>query len=324
MGICQSTAEEKKMTEQRTIAVFGATGAQGGSLVKALLAGGEFKIRALTRNTESEKAKAIAALSSDIELMQADLDDVASIEKAFSGCHGAYVVTNYWEHMDAAREVTQFENATAAAKSADLKHVVLSTFECSREIIKNKDEYKVFNDKYFVPHFDGKGEHSERLQAEIPSTLFYTSFYYENFIAFGMGPKKMSVDAPYGVTMPMGESKLTMVSVEDIGKMAAAIFSDASLIGKSVYVASDHLTVKEIADEFGKVMEEEVVYNAVPVDVYAGFGFPGAEELANMFKFYDEYADHFTSTRDLDEVKKLIEPKPFSVWLEENKAAFAG
>jgi len=310
------------MAETRTIAVFGATGAQGGSLVKALVAGGEFKIRALTRNVDSEKAKAIAALSSEIELVQADLDDVASIEKAFAGCYGAYVVTNWWEHMDGPREITQIENAVAAAKTTDLKHVVISTFEDTRKVVTNKDGYKIFDEKYIVPHLDSKGEHNEKFQAEIPSTLFFTSFYYENYIMFGMGPKKHSDDSPYAITMPMGDSKLVMVSVEDIGKMAAAIFSDSSLIGKSVYVSSDQLTVKEIADEFGKLMGEDVVYNAVPPSVYASFGFPGAEELANMFKVYDEYAEHFTSNRNLEDVKKVFEPKPFAVWLEENKAAF--
>jgi hypothetical protein len=118
---------------------------------------------------------------------------------------------------------------------------------------------------------------------------FLTSFYYENFINFGMGPKAHG-DGPKSITFPIADSKMCINAVEDIGKFGAKIFEDESLIGKQVGVQSSALTGNEIAAVFEDVLGEKVVYNSVPRDVYAGFGFPGAEDLANMFQFFHEDA----------------------------------
>ena len=120
------------MSGTKLIAIVGATGAQGGGLARAILAdpAGGFAVRALTRDTSSEKATALAAQGA--EVVQADIDDEASIRAAFEGAYGAYCLTNFWEHFSGDKEIAQAANMARAAKSAELKHVIWSTFEDSR------------------------------------------------------------------------------------------------------------------------------------------------------------------------------------------------
>lgn len=289
---------------KKTIAVMGATGAQGGSVVKAFNALGNdnFQLRAITRDPESEKAKAIEPLVH--EVVKADGDDEESMVKAFEGCYGAFIVSNFWQDMDAKHEKETLLTCCAAAKKAGLKHVVLSTLEDTRETInasENKDTWKVLNDEgMYVPHFDAKGEVTSAYD-EVPVTKLYTCAYMENFIYFGWGPTRQAENQPYGITFPMGDKKMALVSVEDIGKAACAIFQDTSLIGQSVGVMSDVVTGEEMAATFTKICGEKVNYNAVPTEVYASFGFPGCEDLANMFRYYVDYESDFLKSRTIPE-----------------------
>jgi uncharacterized protein YbjT (DUF2867 family) len=120
------------MAPKKTIAVLGATGAQGGGLVRAILSdpAGEFTARALTRNPDSEKAKALADLGA--EVVAADVDDVDSLTKAFEGAHGAFCVTFYWEHFSPEKELAQARNMAEAADRAGVEHVIWSTLENTR------------------------------------------------------------------------------------------------------------------------------------------------------------------------------------------------
>ena len=318
--------------EPKMIAVMGATGAQGGSVVRAFHAAGisAFEVRAISRNPDSEKALAIKPLVK--EVVQANADDEDSMVKAFNGCYGAFVVTNFWEDMDMNHEMEQTKTIQAAAKKAGLKHVVLSTLPDTREFVNaadNKDTWKVIleNDGFnsFVPHLDGKGSVAKAFAAAVPTTCLETSFYYENFIYFGMGPAQHAPDQPYAITFPMKDATLAMVSVRDIGKGAIALFKDSSTINTTVQVTSENLTCKEIADVFTKVCGYDVIYNAVPVDVYAGFGFPGADDLANMFRYFEENAEQFVGDRNVEKMEALIgEPtNKLEAWITENKEAFA-
>src|SRR5512140_3741609 len=110
------------MAEKKVIAVTGATGTQGGGLAKAILddRNGGFAVRALTRHPDSEKARALAARGADVA--PADLDDEASLAAAFAGAHGAFCVTNFWEHFSAGRELQQARNLAQAAARAGLAH----------------------------------------------------------------------------------------------------------------------------------------------------------------------------------------------------------
>src|ERR1700716_4393008 len=219
-------ADSKKSgIAKKVIAVVGATGAQGGGLARAILndKNGAFTVRAITRNCSSDKAKALA--DAGAEVVAADLDDVKSLRKACEGAHGAFCVTNFWEHFKPEKEISQARNMAQAAKDAGVKHVIWSTLEDTRESIPlSDDRMPTLMGKYKVPHFDGKGEANAIFkELGVPTTFLVTSFYWENFIHFGMGPKK-GADGTLAIPLPMGSKKLASMASEDIGKTADAIF----------------------------------------------------------------------------------------------------
>ncbi|MEA2762657.1 MAG: hypothetical protein QOD47_1941 [Gemmatimonadaceae bacterium] len=313
----------KSGTAKKIIAVVGATGAQGGGLVRAILNDktGSFAARAITRNVNSDKAKALA--DAGAEVVAADLDDVKSLEKAFEGAHGAYCVTNFWEHLKPEKELSQARNMAQAAKNAGVKHVIWSTLEDTRDSIPlSDDRMPTLMGKYKVPHFDGKGEANAIFkELGVPTTFLVTSFYWENFIHFGMGPKK-GADGKLAITLPMGSRKLAGIAAEDIGKTAYAIFEDGDeMIGKTVGIAGGHLTGEQMAKSLSKALGQTVNYNAVTPAAYRAFGFPGADDLGNMFQFNSEFEQDCCDARNISETKSLNpELQTFDRWLGENKS----
>jgi uncharacterized protein YbjT (DUF2867 family) len=307
----------------RTIAVVGATGAQGGGLVRAILAdpSGGFKARAITRKVDSDKAKALAAAGA--EVVAADLDDPASLERAFAGAHGAFCVTNFWEHFSPEKELAQAGHLAQAAKKAGVAHVVWSTLEDSRRFIPlSDDRMPTLQGKYKVPHFDAKGEADALFrQAGVPTTFLLTSFYWENFIHFGLGPKK-GPDGRLAIALPIGQGKFPSIGVEDIGRCAYGIFKQgAPLIGKTVGIAGEHLTGAQMAAAIGKAMGQDVGYVELDPATFRGFGFPGADDLGNMFQFNRDFAKEFCAARDLG-FSRSVNPKlqTFEQWLAANAA----
>lgn len=310
------------MSQQKLIAVVGATGAQGGGLVKAILedAAGGFAVRALTRHPDSDKAKALAAAGA--EVVAADLDDEASLAKALSGAWGAYFVTNFWEHFSPERELAQARNMAAAAKRAGISHAIWSTLEDTRKWVPlSDDRMPTLMGRYKVPHFDAKGEADAFFTAAgVPTTFLLTSFYWDNLVHFGMGPKLQDGKAIF--TLPMADAKLAGISAEDIGKCAYGIFRQgASAIGKTIGIAGDHRSGAEMAASLARALGREVVYNAVTPAQYRGFGFPGAEDLGNMFQFYIEFDDYFCGARSLA-ASRALNPQlqDFDRWVAKNAA----
>jgi uncharacterized protein YbjT (DUF2867 family) len=181
---------------KKIIAVAGATGAQGGGLVRAILAdrSGEFAVRAITRDVNSDKARALAKLGA--EVVAGDIDDGASLDKAFAGAHGAYCVTFFWEHFSPEKELAEAATMAATAKRAGLKHVIWSTLENTRKWVPLSDNrMPTLMGKYKVPHIDAKGEADHFFaDAGVPTTYLLTSFYWDNLIHFGMGPKKVRTE----------------------------------------------------------------------------------------------------------------------------------
>ena len=310
------------MSDNKVIAVVGATGAQGGGLARAILAdpGGGFALRALTRNPESDNAKALAAAGG--EVVRADLDDEASLALAFEGAYGAYCLTNFWEHFSAEKEIEQAAKMANAAKQAGIQHAIWSTFEDSRNWIPLDDDcMPTLQGRFKVAHFDGKAEANHFFTDNgVPTTFLLTSAYWENFIYFGWGPAR-GEDGVLAVTYPMGDKKLPSIAVEDIGKCAYGIFKAGdTYIGKTVGVAGGQPTGAEIAAAFTKALGEEVRYNDVPPDVYRGFGFPGADDVGNMFQFKRDANDDYCAARDV-EFARSLDPDLQSLdgWLAENK-----
>ena len=317
-------ADSKKSgIAKKVIAVVGATGAQGGGLVRAILndKNGPFTARAITRNVNSDKAKALA--DAGAEVVAADLDDAKSLKQAFEGVHGVFCVTNFWEHFKPEKEVTQARNMAQAAKDAHVKHIIWSTLEDTRESIPlSDDRMPTLMGKYKVPHFDGKGEANAIFtELGVPTTFLVTSFYWDNFIHFGMGPKK-GPDGKLAITLPMGSKKLAGIAAEDIGKTAYAIFEDGDeMIGKTVGIAGGHLTGEQMAKSLSKALGQPVTYNAVSPAAYRAFGFPGADDLGNMFQFNSEFEQDCCDARNISETKSLNpELQTFDRWLGENKS----
>lgn len=310
------------MDEKKTIVVFGATGAQGGGLVRAILEdpNGGFRARAVTRNPESEKAKAMAAAGA--EVVWADVDDEESVRKALQGAYGAYFVTFYWDHFSPERELQEVRIFAQAAKQAGLQHVVWSTLEDTRKWVPlDDDRMPTLMGKYKVPHFDAKGE-ADGIFRElgVPTTFLLTSFYWDNFIHFGMGPQR-TPDGELAITMPMEHKKLASIAAEDIGRCAYGIFqAGPTLVGKTIGIAGDHVSGDEMAAELSRALGQEVAYQAVPPEVYRSFGFPGADDLGNMFQFKRDFNDYFLSVRSVEESRKL-NPKlqSFRQWLDAHK-----
>lgn len=320
----KKAAEKKKASVgKRIIAVVGATGAQGGGLVRAILndTSSPFVARAITRNVNSDKAKALA--DAGAEVVQADLDDVKSLKKALEGTYGAFFVTNFWEHFKPEKELSQARNMAEAAKDARVQHVIWSTLEDTRQSVPlSDDRMPTLMGKYKVPHFDAKGEANAIFtELGVPTTFLVTSFYWENFIFFGMGPKK-GADGKLALTLPMGNKKLTGIAAEDIGKTAYAIFEEGQeMIGKTVGIAGGHLTGAQMAKSMSKALGQPVSYNAIPPATFRGLGFPGADDLGNMFQFYTEFEQDCCDARNISETKSLNpELQTFDRWLMENKS----
>lgn len=310
------------MADKKTIAVVGATGAQGSGLVRAILAdpSGPFRVRALTRNPDSEKARALA--NAGAEVVPADVDDPESLKRAFAGAHGAFLVTFFWDHFSPEKELAHARSMATAAKQAGLQHVIWSTLEDTRKHVPLSDNrMPTLMGKYKVPHFDAKGE-ADGIFTElgVPTTFLVTSFYWENLIFFGMGPKR-GPDGTLAFTIPMGNKKLASIAAEDIGKAAYGIFKKGrELVGKTVGVAGAHLTGAEMAASLGKALGQEVRYNAVSPEAYRGFGFPGADDLGNMFQFNQEFEQVCLDARNL-EAGRALNPamQTFDGWLATNK-----
>lgn len=309
--------------EKKIIAVVGATGAQGGGLVRAILNDkkGPFAARVITRDPNSDKAKAFA--EEGAEVVAGDVDDPKSLKKAFTGAHGAFCVTFFWAHMKPELELKQARNMAQAAKDAGVHHVIWSTLEDTRKSIPLSDNrMPTLMGKYKVPHFDAKGE-ADGIFTElgVPTTFLVTSFYWDNFIHFGMGPKK-GADGKLAITLPMGTKKLPSIAAEDIGKAAYAIFERGDeMIGKTIGVAGGHLTGAQMAKSLTKALGQEVKYNAVTPEQFRGFGFPGADDLGNMFQFNSEFEQDCCDARSISETKSLNpELQTFDRWLSQNKS----
>jgi len=309
------------MADRKIIAVVGATGAQGGGLVRAILGdtSGKFTVRAITRDVNSGRAKELAALGA--EVVAADLDDVESLKRAFTGAYGAFCVTFFWAHFSPEKELAHARNLAEAAKLARVKHVIWSTLEDTRRWVPlSDDRMPTLMGKYKVPHFDAKGE-ADQFFADtgVPTTFLLTSFYWDNFIFFGSGPKK-DASGTLALTLPMGDKKLPGIAAEDIGKCAFGIFrAGKKYAGKTVAISGEHLTGTEMAAELQQALGQPVYYNAVEPEAYRSFGFPGADDLGNMFQFYRDFDVDFRRPRD-PAIARGLNPalQTFKEWLSKN------
>ncbi|RYZ54959.1 MAG: NmrA/HSCARG family protein [Chitinophagaceae bacterium] len=309
------------MSTKKIITVFGATGAQGGSLVRAILNDKDetFAVRAVTRNPDSDKAKALAEAGA--EVVAGNIDDKESIATAMQGAHGAFCVTFFWDHFSPEKEIEEAKRFAEAAKETGVKHVIWSTLEDTRKFVPlDDDRMPTLQGKYKVPHFDAKGE-SDHFFSDlgVPTTFLRASFYWDNFIHFGSGPKK-GPDGRYYLTFPLDNKKMAGIAAEDIGKCAYGIFKRGEeMVGQTIGIAGEHLSGEEMAQKMSGVLNQEIAYNNVTPETYRGFGFPGADDLGNMFQFYRDFEKECNSVRNVARSKELNhELQSFDQWLGKN------
>jgi uncharacterized protein YbjT (DUF2867 family) len=300
----------------------GSTGSQGGGLCRAILADkkGDFACRAITRDPNKDKAKALAAKGA--EVVKADIDDVASLKKAFAGAYGVYGVTNFWEHFSAEKEKQQAKNVAEAAKAAGVKHVVWSTLEDTRQWMKSDDtRMPMLQGTYRVPHFDAKAEANSYF-AGVPTTFLWTSFYWDNLYMFGLAPKKGD-DGKYAWAFPLGNAKMAGIAVEDIGRCAYGVFKGGDqYVGKTVGIMGEALTVEEMGQKLNQGLGiGPVTYNAVDANTYRSWGFPGADEMGNMFQVYRDFEGPFLANRSVD-TSRALNPQlmNFDAWVQAYKS----
>ncbi|HZT72002.1 MAG TPA: NmrA/HSCARG family protein [Terriglobia bacterium] len=297
------------MTNAKTILVIGATGAQGGGVVRHLLKSGKFNVRALTRNPDSDKARALAQTGA--EIVRGDLSDPDSLRTAMQGCYGVFGVTNFWEHFE--KEYDHGKNLIDAVKDTAIEHFVFSSLPYAHKLSEWKLE---------VPHFDIKGKLEDYARSlKVPSTFAHVAFYYENFLYFF--PPKPQEDRSYIFGFPQGETPLAAVCVEDVGGVVATIFERPDeLRDKTVGIVGDDLPCSKYAEIMSRVLGKKIVYRYIPRDVFAKLGFAGAQDLANMF----EYNRLFIPNRKADLEQSLaLYPgmQRFEPWVQANKDKFA-
>lgn len=290
----------------KIITVFGATGQQGGAVARALVAAGTFKVRAVTRNVDSEKAKALS--KAGVDVVKADIDDRVSVDAAVKESYGVFLVTNFWEHMSKDKEIAQGKLVADAAKEAGVKHLVYSGLENVQKIIGLE-----------CPHFDGKGLVEDYLdEIGLLNTSVRFAAYYPALVDPKMLAPRKQDDGTYLTVLCM-DGPMHGVDPADCGPAIAEIFNQpGEFIGKRVGLAGDYLTIDEYLKLLAKATGKDIKYQQVPVDVFAKFPFPGASDLAAMFAFYSSGKIE----RDINLTKRLNpKTKSFEQWLEANSGS---
>jgi uncharacterized protein YbjT (DUF2867 family) len=300
------------MSDDKVITVLGATGTQGGAVARMLLADGEFGVRAVTRDAASPKAQALAGLGAHV--VEATLTDEGSLRRAFDGAYGAFLVTPYWEHRSPTRELAEVENLIRAAQATGLRHIVWSTLEDTREVIAaDDDRMPVIGDGYRVPHFDVKGGAADPLFAKsgLPTTYLLMSFYWDNLL--GLAKPQRDPDGTLAVHLPLGDTAIAGVASDDIGQVALRVFQQpAETIGATIPVVGEYLTGEQMTAALSTVLGEPVAYRPPTPEQFRSFGFPGADELGNMFQYYAEFPESYRGRRDV-EAARAFNPRPLSL-----------
>ncbi|MFF5703619.1 NmrA/HSCARG family protein [Streptomyces sp. NPDC012794] len=312
------------MTGKRTITVFGATGQQGGSLARSILEDrdGDFAVRAVTRRPDSERARELERLGA--EVVRADMDDEASLGPALEGAYGAFLVTDFWEDMDAAHEKRQAASLARATGHAGVQHAIWSTLEDTRHCIPvDDDRMPTLQGQYKVPHFDAKAEADQYfLDAGVPVTFLRTTFFWDNLLgSFAPGRTE---DGGLELVYPMGDKRLSGMAVDDVGRIAHAMFrTGADFVAATISVAGEHLRVADMAAALTESLGRPVRYRPLTPDAFRGLGFPGADEAGNMFQFYADCEASFTGARDLDAVRGIHPAlQDFATWLAAHRDRF--
>jgi len=290
---------------KKLIAVVGATGQQGGAVVRVLRAGNQFKVRALTRNPAKHSELAD-------EVIQADLNRPETLAAAFEGAHGVFLVTSFWG--EGADEVEQATAAVRAAKDAGVKHFVWSTLP---------DVEAISGGKLHVPHFTGKAKVDRIVkQAGFANHTFVIApFYYQNLTGV-LAPQKQA-DGSVGWALPLDPTvrSIHMGDITELGDIVAGAFAHPDQAGHGEYLplVGDFMSFNEIIDTLNR-QGHNFSFNQVPKEVFARL-FPGAAEIAEMFDYFQTHTYLGSDSRDLVAHANKIagrQSTKFSAWARMN------
>lgn len=305
------------MAAQRVIAVVGATGRQGGGLARAVLddPSGGYACRAVTRDPDSPAAQALAQRGAQV--VQADLDDENSLRRAFTGAHGAYCMTSFFEHFSPQREREQAGNLARAAKAAGVHHAIWSTEP-------GRDDWGVDTDPlpalggYHVPHWEAKAEGNACFtDSGVPTTFLVLPMFWDNFRTPG-APQvpARGDDGVLAITMPTGDARLPGMAAEDIGRCAYGVFQAPDTIGRTIGLAAEHLTGAELAEGLTRAFGEQVRFDDIPLDALRAAPVPGIDAVANMFHVMTADNARYCARHDID-TSRSLNPRlqGFAEWL---------
>ena len=286
---------------KKLIAVVGATGQQGGGVARTLQATGQFQVRALTR--EPAKHAKLAD-----EVVAADLDRPETLNAAFAGAYGVFLVTNAWEAGQG--ESKQAAAAIKAAKEAGVRHLIWST-------LPNVE--KISGGKLAVPHFTEKAE-VDRIVTEAGfahHTFVIAPFYYQNLLG-AMVPQKQA-DGTAGWALPLDPERrvIHMGDIGELGRVVAGAFAHPELAGHGEHLplVGDFLSFNEIVATLGR-QGTKLSFKRVPREVFAGW-FPGADSIAAMLAYFEAHTYLGTDSRDAIALANVVagqEPTKFAAW----------
>jgi uncharacterized protein YbjT (DUF2867 family) len=291
---------------KKLIAVIGATGQQGGGVVRALQAGGgQFKVRALSRNPVKHRDLAD-------EVVEADLNRPDTLQPAFAGAHGVFLVTSSW--LEGTDEFAQGTAAVRAAKAAGVKHFIWSALP---------DVKAISGGKFDVPHFTGKAK-VDRVVAEAGfanHTFVIAPFFYQN-LAGAMAPQQQA-DGSMGWALPLDPSVrcIHMGDIRELGTIVAGAFAHPDQAGHGEYLplVGDFMSFNEIVDVLNR-QGHNFSFTQVPADVFATL-FPGAAEIAAMFRYFEAHTYLGSDSSDRIALANKIagrQPTEFSTWARLN------
>src|SRR3989442_10499584 len=300
-GVVKMFSNNKKL-----IAVIGATGHQGGGVVRALQARGQFNVRALTRNPDKHRELAE-------EVVEADLDQPETLNAAFEGAHGVFLVTNFWAH-GGADELKQAAAAIRAAMDAGVKHFIWSTLP---------DVEAISGGKFNVPHFTGKAK-IDRVVKEAGfanHTFVIAPFYYGNLTGM-MAPQKQA-DGSMGWALPLDPARrvIHLGDINELGNIVAGAFAHPGEAGHGEYLplVGDFMSFYEIVETLNR-QGHKFSFKQVPKEVFAAL-FPGAAELAEMFSYWEVHTYLGSDSSDRIALANKIagrQPTKLTTWARVN------
>lgn len=308
------------MSTTPLIAVADATGLLGGTVARAIANDPQhrFRLRALVQPSHAHAHAARALATAGAEVVAVSHDDATEMLRGFGGAHGAFAVTDFWEHGSPERELSQARAMSTAARLADVAHVIWSTQEDSRCWLPPGDaRMPTLLQRYKVPSFDAKGEADLFFAASgVPTTFVRSALAWEQLLGFGLGPRR-GEDGSLRLTLPIGHRPVPGIALADIGACVRQLFVQGPPAAtRMVGLAAEHLTGEEMAAVYRRALGEPVHFEAVPFDRWRALGLPGAEELGNMFQFLHDYSAIVTAQRPVAATRQLHpELLSFGQWL---------